>query len=131
SPYNPLSIVYNNPVPSLIGGVIGTQIFNNAGQATDVVTDTVRTGGITAGIVTAIQFGYDSVLWFKGNINSKELGRRIVRNTTVNGSSVVGGAGGSAVGGAIGTGKSKKFFFFFEKHCLFFHIKNLKKRFSN
>lgn len=34
---------------------------------------------------------------------AKELGRKVVRNSTVNGTAVVGGAGGSAVGGAIGT----------------------------
>eukprot|EP00484_Ammonia_sp_Unknown_P022908 CAMPEP_0197034358 /NCGR_PEP_ID=MMETSP1384-20130603/12494_1 /TAXON_ID=29189 /ORGANISM="Ammonia sp." /LENGTH=306 /DNA_ID=CAMNT_0042464277 /DNA_START=52 /DNA_END=972 /DNA_ORIENTATION=- len=103
SPSNPASVVVNNPAPSTIGAVIGTQIFNSASSASNVLTETINTGAITAGIVTTAQFAYDTYGWATGKMPAKELGRRVVRNGTVNGTAVVGGAGGSAVGGAIGT----------------------------
>eukprot|EP01084_Bolivina_argentea_P010620 19794_1 len=103
SPSNPANIVVNNPAPSAIGAVIGTQIFNSASTATNVLTETINTGAITAGIVTTVQFVKDGYGWATGKVPAKEWGRRIVRNTTVNGTAVVGGAGGSAVGGAVGT----------------------------
>ena len=49
SPSNPVSVVGNNPAPSAIGAVIGTQIFNSAAAASEVVTETVNVGGMTAG----------------------------------------------------------------------------------
>lgn len=141
SPANPARIVASNPGPSAVGGVIGTQIFNStASSATNVLTHTINVGGITAGIVTGVQFLGDSYQCINGSMPAKELGRRIVRNATgmktnitqvhiqnnmhficfsfayivtdlknkkqktkVNGTAVIGGAGGSAVGGAIGT----------------------------
>jgi len=99
----PLSNIANNPAPSAIGAVIGTQIFNSAATATNVLTETINTGAITAGIVTGIQFASDSYSWITGKLPVKEVGLRILRNSTVNGTAVVGGAGGSAVGGAVGT----------------------------
>jgi len=103
SSYSPVRIVTNNPAPSAVGAVIGTQIFNAASTASNVLTETINTGAVTAGVVTGIQFVSDTYQWFKGSVPATELGRRIVRNSTVNGTAVVGGAGGSAVGGALGT----------------------------
>eukprot|EP00483_Globobulimina_turgida_P001436 UN01438 len=103
SPSNPARVLANNPAPSTIGAVIGTQIFNSASTASNVLTETINTGAITAGIVTSIQFVSDTYYCVRGKMPAKELGRRVVRNSTVNGTAVIGGAGGSAVGGAIGT----------------------------
>eukprot|EP01083_Nonionella_stella_P173619 599460_1 len=100
---NPARVIASNPAPSAIGAVIGTQIFNSASSASNVLTETINTGAITAGVVTGVQFVSDTYQWATGKLPGKELGRRVVRNTTVNGTAVVGGAGGSAVGGAIGT----------------------------
>ena len=72
----------NNPAPSTIGAVIGTQIFNSASTATNVLTETINTGGLTAGIVTCVQFVSDGYGWAKGKMPAKELGRRVVRNST-------------------------------------------------
>mmetsp|Transcript_9262 Transcript_9262/g.14210 ORF Transcript_9262/g.14210 Transcript_9262/m.14210 type:complete len:307 (+) Transcript_9262:722-1642(+) len=100
---NPINVVISNPAPSAIGSVIGTQIFNSASSATNVLTETINTGALTAGVITGVQFVVDTYGWATGQMPAKELGRRVVRNSTVNGTAVVGGAGGSAVGGAIGT----------------------------
>ncbi|ETO21936.1 hypothetical protein RFI_15267, partial [Reticulomyxa filosa] len=124
---NPVSIVMSNPAPSAVGAVIGTQIFNSAASAAEVVNDTVRVGGYTAAIATSCQCVADTYRWVTGGINARELGRRTFRNTTVNSTAVVGGAGGSAVGGAIGTGDKFFFFFFF----FFFCTQSKNKKITN
>jgi hypothetical protein len=96
-------VVANNPAPSAVGAVIGTQIFNSAAAAAEVVSDTVRVGGVTAGVCTGLQFGGNVMDWWRGKCGFKEVGRRLLRDTTVNATAVVGGSGGAAVGGAIGT----------------------------
>jgi len=103
SPSNPFRIAARNPAPSAVGAVIGTQIFNNSAAASNVLNSTIQVGGYTAAIATTVQLCSDSYKWFQGQINGREVGRRVVRNVTVNSTAVVGGAGGSAVGGAIGT----------------------------
>ena len=55
--------VVQKTLPTIIGGVTGTQIINSGNSATNALTDTINTGAYAAGICTTIQFGLDWY-WF-------------------------------------------------------------------
>ncbi|ETO34416.1 hypothetical protein RFI_02679 [Reticulomyxa filosa] len=83
---------------------MGGHIYNAAASGVEIVGETIKVGGCSAAAVSGCQCVADTARWCRGKISSQELGRRTLKNATVNGTAVVGGAGGSTVGATIGTG---------------------------
>ena len=75
-----VKIISNNPGPTIIGGVIGVQIFNTASTASNVLNETINTGGITAGICTGVQFCFNCYEALNGKYNTKEFTKKTAQN---------------------------------------------------
>lgn len=72
--------IVENPAPAIVGSIMGVQIFNQAGTAAQVLTETIKTGGYAAGICTTIQVGLNGVKYIRGDSNFKQFRNKSISN---------------------------------------------------